>query len=381
MTYRRSNGVTILLTLFLWLALLPLSQAKSIFKNGIYLLKKDSSGELIGTYKNKEYHDVKLTIPNTPNSYALEVFVKGETEKNYDFLWIKNHRNRIIKKYSGRIEPRSFYVEGQHISVVFKADGRTVRSGVHVEVKPRSITSIFRDIRVESVNTAHDLLQQGAQPVTIGLNDITKRLGNLQRSSNSRINSAKSGKSSLSHELSLLAQTYEKISRLRPQLVIGHKRHLDALQKIINKTERYIQQNKQNEDYYIRALNETELDLITIETEIKRQAQLLSISGYQKIIELIGKQRDAWRALLHIQHTLKEELSVYSQNVLLLLHFFSISAQVNQEAANASLANQVNRDDLRNLSNIQELRRIIKDISEIEKRIRALTGKIQKFSI
>lgn len=381
MIYRRSNGVTILLALFLWLAILPLSQAKSIFKNGIYLLKQNSSGELIGTYRNKEYHDVKLTTPNTPNSYALEVFVKGETEKGYDFLWIKDQRNRIIKKYSGRIEPRSFYVEGQYISVVFKSDGRTVRSGVHVEVKPRSITSIFRDIRIDSINTAHDLLQQGAQPVTIGLNEVTKRLRSLQHSSNSRVYGAKSGKSSLSNELSLLAQTYEKISRLRPQLVVGHKKHIEVLNKIIYRTERYIQQNKQNEAYYIRALNEAELELITIETEIKRQEQLLSISGYQKIIDLIGKQRETWQALLQIQHTLKDELGVYSQNILLLLHFFSISAQVNQEAANASLANQVNRDDLRNLSNIQELRRITKDISETEKRIRTLTTKIQTFSI
>lgn len=83
-----------------------------------------------GAYTNNQDINKILTIQGAS---TLAVTVNGETERRYDFVWIYDENNRLIKKLDGDINT-TFNVAGSSIKARLTTDRSNTRSGVTVTV-------------------------------------------------------------------------------------------------------------------------------------------------------------------------------------------------------------------------------------------------------
>ena len=97
-------------------------------------------------YANNEDISDVLTIPGAS---SLTVTINGETENNYDKVYITD-ASGVETVYMGSLN-ESFTVEGDHIIVRFTSDGSVVEDGVVVEItEPASNAWVIRDSDYEN---------------------------------------------------------------------------------------------------------------------------------------------------------------------------------------------------------------------------------------
>ena len=86
-----------------------------------------------GAYTNNVNISQTLTIPDAKE---LIVNISGETEKNYDFIVIKDSNGNALKRLSGKIN-ESFIVSGSFITANLKSDYSITKSGVTVSIETK----------------------------------------------------------------------------------------------------------------------------------------------------------------------------------------------------------------------------------------------------
>jgi len=79
-----------------------------------------------GAYHNNSYLQHRLSIDNTST-----VTIKGETEKDHDFIYIYDSHNKLVGKFSGTIN-KTLTINGSAIRAILKSNGSVNKSGVTV---------------------------------------------------------------------------------------------------------------------------------------------------------------------------------------------------------------------------------------------------------
>lgn len=84
------------------------------------------------TGKYRDFDD-KMQVLSVNNAKALKVTVTGETECNYDFVYIYDSCGKLVARLSGNIN-KTLYVKGSSIIAKLKADDSYTANGVTVTV-------------------------------------------------------------------------------------------------------------------------------------------------------------------------------------------------------------------------------------------------------
>lgn len=85
-----------------------------------------------GVYSNDTDISEELSLPNVQ---SMQVNIKGEVERNYDFIYIYDNNGNELKKFTGKID-KSFVLPNSSIKVTLISDYSIVKSGVTVTVGP-----------------------------------------------------------------------------------------------------------------------------------------------------------------------------------------------------------------------------------------------------
>jgi hypothetical protein len=146
-----------------------------------------------------------------------------------------------------------------------------------------------------------------------------------------------------------------------------------------SKIDLYIKKLYERKQRYSEDLNVARNQLKTLKEPLEKQKIEYTIDGYSRIERNLYTQKELWEKFLALEQEVEKTVKTYSQAIDLLLHFLKINAQLYQESANLALLGQF-LDLKNNLSNQQELQKIIDSITEIEKKISDLIIKIEKFT-
>ncbi len=119
------------------------------------------------TWSTGKYRDFdnKMQVLSVPGAKTLKVSVTGETECNYDFLYIYDSCGKLIARLSGGIN-KTLYVSGDSVIVKFKADDSYTANGVTVSVCAANDATPTACPVIE--NNCACLVDQDADPSTIG---------------------------------------------------------------------------------------------------------------------------------------------------------------------------------------------------------------------
>ena len=87
-----------------------------------------------GKYTNNSSLTKRLKVKGATKNTRYEVKIKGETEKNYDFLILFNDKGEVLQKVSGKVN-KTFQVTSKYIDVEFISDYSVTKNGIKVVIK------------------------------------------------------------------------------------------------------------------------------------------------------------------------------------------------------------------------------------------------------
>lgn len=331
-------------------------------------------------YPDKARYDVILGVKD---ANELIVRLDGETEKDFDYIDIYDSNGEMIKtRLSGRLAD-SFSVLGDHIRLVFVADGRKNKEGFQVSVKSRSPVELFQEIKRQLLSVIDHILRQGTKTAQNQLSEPLIKLNTLNKAIQNASDFA-AIMNQVSTLLNNIAYVYQEIASQQPHLAEDHQVQFQHLHMLMAKTANLRENTLKHKKNYLNKLDVAQNKLMDIGDVLERKKAQYSINGYQSIISALETQEGFWQELYETQQALYEKLQTHSQKIMVLLHYLKISAQVNHQVADvASLSHNKLMSEstlkmLRNLTDLSELTQIIHDIEVSERDLQSIENNIEQ---
>lgn len=313
-----------------------------------------------GANYQKFQHDEKLLT--IPDAVELIVHIRGETEKEYDFLRIFNNEDKLLGEFSGSVN-KKIYVPGDRIRVVFRADGRTSAKGVVVTIEKHPFDKIFQQMRSQLQKATQDILQSGSEQAYLAISEHINRLKNINDKISENTN-VETLVNEIAKELMTISKTYRQIASQKTEILAKHQIQLDIITNLKEKTLSYSNNARKN----IRAR----------QNQIAQGNQSAwAKENIQRIIQLLEVQATVWRSLYENQQDIEEKLKFFSQRIGELLSFLELTAQVYEQTANLALLRKTTIMEFKELVNVQRLKTLLDDIHNTEEEIQSLFNNIE----
>ena len=346
----------------------------------------------VGKYadpKTDKYdNDMKVEkILSLPEADELEVSIQGELEKCCesktvttkccDYITIYDQDGQEIGKYTGQLDEK-FIVKGNTIRVEFISDGRTTKDGFEVSIAKQLAAKVFNEIKEQLLTITKHILTFGTQETLSQLQTHLEAFDQLQEQI-SQATEIESIATQIADKLIDVSRTYQTIAAKDADMKQSHQQQFEKLKLLITRTDSYITKIYNKRERYLKDLRAAQNQLKTQEDPLEKQKMEYTIDGYSRIEQNLYTQKGLWEKFKALQKEVENSLKTYSQGIGVLFHFLNINAQVYEESANLALLGQF-FDLKNNLSNQQELQKIINSIGETEKNISDLITKIKKLT-
>jgi len=322
-----------------------------------------------GKYANNLRLKKILTIPDADE---LEVTIIGSLEKcvkrHCDYLMISDSNKKKIGRYSGVINEK-FTVVGSSISVIFKSDGRKTEEGVLVTISERLPANLFNEIKSQLLAATESILKKGTEEPFVKIAHTLRLFETLQGKITETTDIAQK-LNEVTVALMGIAQTYREIAAMTKEIMATHQTQFELWGQLKNKTLYNIAKIKTKKQTYLSKLKEIETQLPNVENSLEKQKAGFSIKGYKNILQSLDTQHKIWHKFYGQQENIEGKLRSHSEKVSLFLHYLKINSQIYEESANMLLLRKSAISTLDDLTNLNELRKLIADIEASEKDIR-----------
>ncbi len=314
-----------------------------------------------GPYQNRQYDEKTLSIPDAE---AIEITIFGETEKDYDFIIIYNDKSEEIERFTGTLREK-LIIKGNQIDVVFKADNRTTKSGVTVEIVASSLLNF---IKSEFVSTTDVILTHGSEEA---YQAIRQHIVNLRKLHSTFIDidetKIDAALKKLIPELFDTAQTYKSLSTKQDEIIAEYQIQLDKIAILQDDTLNHIEFIKQRQGKRQQVL-EGEKSQLTLSdnTANNRQRSQILVNAYSKMLASIGKELDLWNNFYRTQGLLEAKLIEYVEKIKILLFFLQTNAELYERFAQLATISTNEVLALNDLTDISQLANIMHEIEIIE---------------
>jgi len=322
----------------------------------------------IGEYAKNYNDNVKLTKKlMIPDANSLEVTIVGKIEKNYDFLIIRDSQKKEIAKFSGVINEQ-FTVEGSAIFVSFKSDNRTNDKGVVVKIFSRLSGTIFNEIKHQLIDASNIILKQGTREAYLRITEHLKLFKSLQTKLNRQ--NAESLMNEIIQSFIAVAQNYKNMAAMKTELIDVHEKQFELIASLETRTLHNMEGLEKQRQAKLAQLKKAQIELTNIVDPLERHKRQLSIDGYKSIVQSLYAQKVVWQKFYNAQNRLEAKLHNHSQKIELLLHILNINADIYQQSANIALLGKTSLVSLNKLTDLSELKIIVRQIAESESDIK-----------
>lgn len=329
----------------------------------------------IGKYAENYNDNIKLRKKLIiPDANSLEVTIVGKTEKDYDFVIISDSKNKEIARFSGVINEQ-LTVEGSSIFVSFKSDGRTNDKGVVVKIFSRLSGTVFNSIKHQLITASNIILKHGTREAYIRVTQHLKRFKSLQTKLNQQ--NVDSLMNDIIQTFIAVAQNYKNIAAMKTEIISEHEKQFQLITSLEARTLHNIEGLEKQRQAKLAELTKAQAELTNIVDPLERQKMQLSIDGYKSIIESLYAQKVVWQKFYDAQNRLEAKLHNHSQKIELLLHILNINADIYQQSANIALIRKTSLAALKDITDLTDLKNIIKQIAESEADIKQWMKNIQ----
>jgi hypothetical protein len=343
--------------------------------NILYATENFVTSFTIGEYAENYNDNIKLTKKlMIPNANSLEVSIVGKTEKDYDFVIISDSKNKEIAKFSGVIN-QQLTVEGSSIFVSFKSDGRTNDKGVVVKIFSRLSGTVFNNIKHQLITASDVILKHGTREAYVRVTQHLKRFKSLQTKLNQQ--NVDSLINDIIQTFIAVAQNYKNMAAMKAEIISEHEKQFQLITSLEARTLHNIEGLEKQRQAKLTELKKAQAELTNIVDPLERQKMQLSIDGYKSIVESLYAQKVVWQKFYDAQNRLEAKLHNHSQKIELLLHILNINADIYQQSANIALIRKTSLAALKNITDLTELKNIIKQIAESETDIKQWMKNIQ----
>lgn len=316
---------------------------------------------ITGPYQNRQHDEKTLSIPDAE---AIEITVFGETEQDYDFLTLYNDKSEEIARFSGMINEK-LVIKGNQIYVIFKADNRTTKSGVKVEIVTSSLLNF---IKAEFVNTTDVILTYGSKEAYQAIHEHIVNLRQLH-SKFIDIDQTKLDEAlrRLIPELFATAQTYKSLSTKQDEIIAEYQIQLDKIALLQDDTLNHIKSIKQKQQKRQQILEDERSQLTSSNgsANTQQRSQIL-VDAYTKMLASIEKELDLWDDFYRTQGLLEAKLIEYVEKVKILLFFLQTNAELYERFAQLAIISATDVLALNDLTDISQLANIMQEIEVIE---------------
>jgi hypothetical protein len=342
-------------------------------------LRSFAVGQYADSETGKYANNLRLSkILTIPDAEELEVTIIGTLEKcakHCDYLTIYDSHKKKIGRYSGVINEK-LTVVGSSIRLTFKSDGRKTEKGVLVTISERLPANLFNEIKSQLLAATESILKKGTEEAYVKIAQTLRLFKTLQ----SKITETTDIAQKLNEAtvaLMGIAQTYREIAAMSKDIMATHQTQFELWGQLKNKTLYNIAKIEKKKQTYLSKLKEIETQLPNVENSLEKQKAGFSIKGYKNILQSLDAQHKIWHKFYGQQENIEGKLRSHSEKVSLFLHYLKINSQIYEESANMLLLNKSAISTLDDLTNLNELRKLIADIEESEKNIRQWLEKVK----
>jgi hypothetical protein len=333
-------------------------------------------------------NDMKVEkILSLPEAEELEVSIQGElekccesktiTRKCCDYITVYDQDGQEIGKYTGQLNEK-FTVKGDTIRVEFISDGRTAKEGFEISIAKQLMANVLNEIKEQLITIIKQVLTFGAQETLSQLQIHSEAFEQLQKQI-SQTTDIESIAIKVSEKLIDISKTYQTIAAKKSDIMRFHQQQFEKLELLDSRIDLYIKKLYERRNRYLDDLKVARNKLKTLKDPLEIQKIEYTIDGYSRIEQNLYTQKGLWDKFWAHEQEMEKIVRTYSQGIDVLLHFLKINAQLYQESANLALLGQF-FDLKNNLSNQQELQKIINSIKDVEKKIYELITKIEKLT-
>lgn len=265
---------------------------------------------------------------------CLEVKISGSSQKE-DVLSIYNANHKRIANFTGKVNT-SLPLFDNKIIVEFRSDSYATDKGFQVNLLEKNIDRCLPEIRQKFLETAQDILHNGANEITESLNTPQSHLSNLHNELSQSAN-LEAVLPNLIKSFQELASYYQKAADKAAQVKSTLEDRQRALQELQQQVTDIIERLGKGQAEYASLAERDQL--LESRTESKDQQKKLSISAsaYQKLALNVATRKKVWEGLHQLQYEALKPIPLYLENVQVLLHFMHSNVLVYQEAASLTV--------------------------------------------
>ncbi len=327
---------------------------------------------------SKPYQDnqqITQTLQIT-GAEELTVTVQGVTEKCCDYLRIFDNAGRQVREFRGTIR-ETFTVKGNAIKVFFFSDGRTTDQGVIVDIAERSLASIFQQLKADLLSATRIIMETGTQPafteIQKQLNSVKALYTEANRSQEINVIIMR-----VTLQLQAIARVYRDIASNRLTLLQQHQQQFENIETLKEETQKRIQKLTQNKQRYLNLFTETQQKISSGVGDVEKQKLQFSLEGYKNIAQSMHVQQSIWESFYRAQVELETALKAHSRKIEVLLYLLDINAKIYEQAANTASLRQSTMINLNDMINLEEFRRVMKDIADSEQVLQDWLARIEQ---
>jgi hypothetical protein len=240
------------------------------------------------------------------------------------------------------------------------------------------MANVLNEIKEQLITIIKQVLTFGAQETLSQLQIHSEAFEQLQKQI-SQTTDIESIAIKVSEKLIDISKTYQTIAAKKSDIMRFHQQQFEKLELLDSRIDLYIKKLYERRNRYLDDLKVARNKLKTLKDPLEIQKIEYTIDGYSRIEQNLYTQKGLWDKFWAHEQEMEKIVRTYSQGIDVLLHFLKINAQLYQESANLALLGQF-FDLKNNLSNQQELQKIINSIKDVEKKIYELITKIEKLT-